>query len=51
MNFVNFEKKIKIIFNLSFSQTTRKNFLIYKDYLQQENKKFNLTNLINDDLI
>lgn len=51
MNFVDFEKKIKANFNLDFSLKTRKNFLIYKNYLQQENKKFNLTNLNSDDLI
>ena len=51
MDFVNFEKEIKANFNLVLSPTTRKKFLIYKNYLQQENKKINLTNLFSDDLI
>ncbi|MBQ7749129.1 hypothetical protein IJR75_00750 [bacterium] len=51
MNFINFEKEIKTNFHLELTPTTRKKFLIYKDFLQQENKKINLTNLIAEDLI
>lgn len=51
MNFINFEKEIKANFHLELTPITRKKFLIYKDFLQQENKKINLTNLIAEDLI
>lgn len=51
MNFVNFEKEIKTNFNLDLTPIVRKKFLVYKNYLQHENKKMNLTNLIAEDLI
>lgn len=51
MNFDDFVKEIKTNFNLDLTLATRKKFLIYKNYLQQENKKMNLTNLITEELI
>lgn len=51
MNFVNFEKEIKTNFNLDLTPIVRKKFLVYKNYLQHENKKMNLTNLIAEDLV
>ena len=51
MNFINFEKEIKENFHLKLTLEIKKKFLIYKDFLQQENKKINLTNLITERLI